>query len=235
MSQVNPPPPSSFLSQLGKSNLKPTETVVRKTEQHLTPVYDDPRKKFTFPAPKPQYSPSLQIKPIHIDITVQLDIKRKEAEVSLETTVVCVHKQAKSITLNGINFWNVQVKAQHDISWSYDNQQIKIIWKDEFSCGEERNFTTSYTVANPLSGLYFSSPDENYKQRPTYVITDHETERARYWLACIDHPSSRPTISLKITAQKDFTILASGSEISNTINGDHRTSIWNFAHPTLRT
>ena len=71
--------------------------------------------------------------------------------------------------------------------------------------------TLRYTILDPLDGLLFSSPDEPEPDAPRYAITDHETERARHWLATIDHPSVRPSLAIRLTSDAGDTLLASGA------------------------
>lgn len=63
------------------------------------------------------------------------------------------------------------------------------------------------------SGLYFSYPTKEYPERSTYVMSDHETEKARYWIPCMDLPTVRTTLSFFITTAKDKVALANGSLI----------------------
>ena len=65
-------------------------------------------------------------------------------------------------------------------------------------------------MVEPIGGLYFSQPDADYPEQPTLVCTDHETERARYWLACVDHPSVRTTWTRRISCAADLEIEAGG-------------------------
>ncbi len=46
-------------------------------------------------------------------------------------------------------------------------------------------------VVRPLDGVYFYVPDKEYPNRPLLALTDHESERARYWLLCADEPAEK--------------------------------------------
>jgi len=88
-----------------------------------------------------------------------------------------------------------------------------ITWKAPFEKGETRKLSLSYSVQNPISGLIFSTPDAHNPSRPSYVVTDHETERARYWLACVDYPTVRTTLAFNITVPNaSYVALANGKE-----------------------
>ena len=64
-------------------------------------------------------------------------------------------------------------------------------WTTPFEKNEERTVSVKYIIDNPITAMYFSFPDEKYPNRPEYCVTDNESERARYWLPCIDHLSVR--------------------------------------------
>ncbi|NDF61324.1 MAG: M1 family peptidase, partial [Crocinitomicaceae bacterium] len=62
----------------------------------------------------------------------------------------------------------------------------------------------------------------------TTYFCDHWPNRAHHWLACIDHPSDKATVSVQITAPKKFTCVSNGkfeSKISeeNTITSSYST------------
>lgn len=40
--------------------------------------------------------------------------------------------------------------------------------------------------------------------------SDHETEKARYWLACVDYPTVRTSLAYHITAKKGLVVVANG-------------------------
>ncbi|MFV2014238.1 MAG: M1 family aminopeptidase, partial [Candidatus Heimdallarchaeota archaeon] len=61
--------------------------------------------------------------------------------------------------------------------------------------------------------------------------SDHETERARHWIPCIDYPNVRNTLRWELTSAEIYTMLANGKFISETINGDGtKTVIWDHNH-----
>ena len=45
---------------------------------------------------------------------------------------------------------------------------------------------------------------------PTYLLSDHETEKARYWLPCIDLPIVRTTATFHLTTYKEELAFANG-------------------------
>ena len=77
-----------------------------------------------------------------------------------------------------------------------------------------------YRVTTPTTGLYFSHPTTEYPEAPWYAVTDHETERARHWLPCIDLPNVRTSLDIRLRAESRFTILANGYQVGDTDHGD---------------
>ena len=49
-----------------------------------------------------------------------------------------------------------------------------------------------------------------HASRPLLACTDHETERARYWLAIIDHPNVRPSAKWTFVVKAGLTAIANG-------------------------
>jgi aminopeptidase N len=87
------------------------------------------------------------------------------------------------------------------LHWTYDGTHIDVTWSDaqgRFAPGEERRLRFAYTIRNPVSGLYFSVPDAAYPERSLHSVTDHETERARFWLPTVDFPAVRTTLRFEV-------------------------------------
>lgn len=63
------------------------------------------------------------------------------------------------------------------LDWRYDGSKIEIVFADPVNTGEKRNFAITYTLRRPISGMHFSFPSRNHLLRPTFVVTDSETER----------------------------------------------------------
>jgi aminopeptidase N len=63
-------------------------------------------------------------------------------------------------------------------------------------------------------GMYFFGPTAQDPSRASYMMTDHETERARYWLPCVDLPTIRTTAEFRITSAARHEAYANGAKIS---------------------
>jgi len=184
-------------------------------------IHGDTIQGFSAPDAKRSYAPDLSLEPKHIELRLRFDLAKKTATGSVTTTVRANRAGARSLRLDGIGFEDVTVEGAEG---RYDGEAIHLTWADAFAEGEERKVTVAYTVRSPITGLSFASED--------IVVTDNETERARYWLPCVDYPTIRTTYDFHLTAASDLTILANGLRQSETDNGDGtRTAHWILDYP----
>ncbi len=167
---------------------------------------------FCTPGVAPHYAPDLRIEPTHRDISFHFDLEQRSARGVVVTTLVARSGGSRRLVLDGLDLHDVEVSdpAGRSLASRYDGKQLRVTWEQPFENGEERQLRIAWRVENPLSGMHFSWPDEHYPDRSRHVITDNETERARYWLPCIDHPNVRTTVDLHLRAQQQWTFLANG-------------------------
>ena len=158
------------------------------------------------------YPPDLELEPVHLDIALRVDLAGETASGTVTTTVRSRHDGPADLVLNAVEFLDLEVIAPdgHELSWHYDGDKIAIHWARPFKADEQRQVAVTYRIQSPPDGLLFSQPDEGYPDKAWYATTDHETERARYWLPCVDLPSVRTTLEFHLRAEDRFTILANG-------------------------
>ena len=117
-------------------------------------------------------------------------------------------------------------------SHTYDGREIKLKWKTDFVLGEERTFTLKYHVQRPIAGLYFGAGTPDLKDRKQWMSTDHETTRARYWLACVDHPSCRTTFEIAIVHRSEHKAVAGVRFVSTDEHSDgYSKTVWRLDQP----
>lgn len=189
---------------------------------------------FTIPGAERHYPPDLGIEPKHIDISLKFDIDERHAEGTVVKTVVANRDGPTRLALDAVEFDGLEVSdaGGGEIHWQYDGKRILVNWAEPFARGEERKLTLSYSVTRPVTGLTFSVPDEEYPDRARWAATDHETERARHWLPCVDQPAVRTTLDFHLTAPEHMTILANGLMTGEDANGDGtKTAHWHLDYP----
>lgn len=179
------------------------------------------------------FPPDLSLEPKHNKIDLAIDIENRIAEGTLTISVICNHVSRRTLELDAINFENLKVidTSGKNISYVYDGKKIAITWEDSFEKNEMRDIAISYRVREPIAGLYFSSPKYAYQSSGIWAATDHETERARHWLPCIDHLNVRTTLEFRLQAKKEFIILANGAKTKEEIKGDQKITTWKLDFP----
>lgn len=183
---------------------------------------------------QPQYPPDLQLEPRHIELDLTFNLEAQTLLGEATTTVEASVDGPITLVLDAIDFEDLRVVGDEGeaVSFDYDGKKIHVSWKRPFDAKESRRVHVRYKVVRPITGLIFSKPDDHYPNRCLYAATDHETERARYWLPCIDLPAVRTTFDLKITAASALTILASGTDGGTVNNGNGtQTATWKLDHP----
>ncbi len=184
---------------------------------------------FYDPHVPPQYPPDLELEPLHIDIELQVDIPNERANCCVTTTVIARGQAVHELILDAVDFEELAVRdpAGRELSYHYDGQKLTVRWADSIAQYEERQVEISYQIIKPADGLFFSQPNQAYPNQPWYAATDHETERARHWLPCIDLPNVRTTLDFHLRAESRFTILANGYLVEETTHSDDtKTAHW---------
>jgi aminopeptidase N len=166
---------------------------------------------FAPPGAEEHYAPDLRLEPVHLGIAITVDIPERTLAVTLSLRVKARAAGVRALALDGIDLKELRVESFRG-RFDYDGRVLRVTWDESFASGEERELELHYRVERPVSGVNFSSPTPDYPDAPTFAVTDHETERARYWLASVDHPSVRPTLDIQLRVSERFTALANGGK-----------------------
>ncbi|MGE0712990.1 MAG: M1 family aminopeptidase [Planctomycetota bacterium] len=189
---------------------------------------------FALPNTAPRYAPDRALEPVHIEAELAFDLPRKTVSGSVTTTVLARRAGQRRLQLDAVDFERVVVSDPdgREVAGSYDGRHVTVLWAEPPAAGERRRVKVDYVVRSPLTGMDFSWPDEAYPQRARFLATDHETERARHWLPCVDHPAVRTTLDLRLRADAAFTILANGRQTGETLHDDGtKTARWELDFP----
>jgi aminopeptidase N len=181
------------------------------------------------------YAPDLQLEPTHLDISLSFDLPGQTAEGRVATTVRARCAGEHVLTLDAVDFREVRVTdaAGADLPHRYDGEKLRI-WRDNapFAAGEEWVAVVHYRVVKPIPGLMFVGPTPGFPDTPLFVCSDNESERARYWLPCIDQPEVRPTLDFHLRGEQRFTMLANGIEVGEETHDDGTKTVhWKLEQP----
>eukprot|EP01087_Luapelamoeba_hula_P013662 TRINITY_DN3907_c0_g1_i1.p1 TRINITY_DN3907_c0_g1~~TRINITY_DN3907_c0_g1_i1.p1 ORF type:complete len:923 (+),score=149.14 TRINITY_DN3907_c0_g1_i1:15-2783(+) len=186
---------------------------------------------------KKHYAPDLRLVPTHVEVHLDVDISKSRVVGRTVTRLLANDDGVRSISLDGVNFIDVNVSdgQKQGLEWTYDGAAVHLTWFDALKAGEERVVTVEYTFVEPITGMEFSTPDEHYPKRPTFAATDNESERARYWMVCLDHPTVRPTWEFHLTSLASHTLLANGvkswEKTDEGSNPATKTACWRLDYP----
>ncbi|KAJ3030262.1 UNVERIFIED_CONTAM: hypothetical protein HDU68_009659 [Siphonaria sp. JEL0065] len=164
------------------------------------------------------------IEPSHVALTLNvteaaLKARTVQAQVAITLTVPASTISATNINrlveliLNAVSLTIEKVVGVD--SWNYDGKHLTLRWTKNYTGGI---VVIDYVIEKPIAGLYFHVPNSLVPDRALHVITDHETERARYWLPSVDYPLVRTTLEYTITHSTHHTAVANGAHISTTVS-----------------
>lgn len=195
----------------------------------------------------PKYGPSLELEPTRLHLQLRINIEGRTVAGAVTTTVVARRDGARCLSLHAEDFEavtavelagdgeadaNGSVPTAVGLSWTYDGHVIAIrLGGDGLRTGATACVRVAYSVASPRTGMFFSDPG-----RSPFVATDHETERARYWLPCVDHPAVRTSLRFELTLRAGLTVLANGARVEGSGGGatpeaGWETAVWELPPP----
>lgn len=175
-----------------------------------------------------KYPPDRGLEPIDLEIDLHVDVAGRRAAGAVTHRVVARRAGAQKLRLDAVGLAGIAVDGLGEaIAWSAGEGAIEVTWTRPFALGEERRVKIAYHVDDPTTGILFSAPSEALPDAPWFAAVDNETERARHWMPCVDHPSVRPTLSFTLRAEARFTILANGVCVGEEAHDDGtKTSRW---------
>lgn len=180
------------------------------------------------------YPPDLQIEPVHLDIDLHIDVDAEQARGVVTHTLAVRGVSPRKLRLNAVDLdiTRVEDTQGHALEWRHDGEHLDITWSSPLTQGDEHKVAIHYSVSHPRAGLFFSHPTEETPDATRWAATDHETERARHWLPCIDFPQVRCKLDFHLRADADFTILANGALVGNESHNDGtKTAHWKLEWP----
>lgn len=192
------------------------------------------RDGFTLPGAEKHYPPDLELEPSHLDIDAYVDVAAGSLDGTVTVSIAARRAGPTRLALHAVAFEALDVRdvGGGALTWTYDGRELAIEWATPFAAAEARRVAVRYRVQMPASGLYFSRPTDAYPDAPWLAVTDHETERARHWLPCVDLPNARPRLDFHLRAESRFTILANGALVEEVDHGDGtKTAHWRLDFP----
>jgi aminopeptidase N len=156
-------------------------------------------------------------------------LERERLEATVTTRVRALRATEAKLLMHAEDLEIAQVRdGEGRKLWhSYDGHVLQVRWEEGFAQGEERRVVVAYSVEKPVDGLFFSRPTAQEPGKAWYAATDHESERARHWLPCVDLPHVRVALDFHIRANERFVSLANGVKVGEEVHGGgSKTTHW---------
>jgi aminopeptidase N len=170
---------------------------------------EDPR--YLTPKSKPQYAPHRTFQPTHITLSLNVDVKKKTAQGNVETKYEMFDGQTNIILdAIGMKISTVHVNGKKS-PYTYENEKIIIPVREK-----KGKVTVEYSISNPSLGIFFIHPTKEKPHKPFQAWTHSEPAEARYWYPCQDTPESKSPITMHISVEEPFIVIANGDKISET-------------------
>ncbi|MFM2244646.1 MAG: hypothetical protein RL071_720 [Pseudomonadota bacterium] len=195
---------------------------------------DAPAPGFATPEARASYAPDLALEPTHLELRVELDELRPRLQVEVVHHLRVRRAGARVIRLDGVQLEGLEVDCLDGaaLRHSYDGEQVCVTFAEGLSPGATLRLRLRYAVESPLTGVLFSLAQRSDPAAPVFVATDHETERARHWLACVDHPSVRTTLDLRLVGPAHWTLIGNGAQVSDEAAADGKHEVrWRLEQP----
>lgn len=172
---------------------------------------------FASPSARAHHAPDLRLLPVHLRLDLIFDLPGRSVSGTATHRIRSRGGGARTLVLDAVDLRIEGVVAEGDrpLRWDHDGERLSITLESAPRSGEEIVLTVRYAVSQPTTGLMFSVPDAEAPDRPTFVASDHETERARHWIPCIDHPSVRTSLDILLRVDEGLTALANGALVAD--------------------
>ncbi|HSR61721.1 MAG TPA: M1 family metallopeptidase [Robiginitalea sp.] len=152
---------------------------------------------------------------IRCQVTVDLRFKEKDVrQLRLDLIQAAAALGNKGMTVTGV------VSGGKELAFTHQNDELLI----SFGTGSEANQRSQVTISYhgiPAQGLHIG--ENKYGDRSFF--SDNWPDRARHWLATVDHPYDKATCEFIVTAPARYQVVSNGlkKEETNVGNGLKRT------------
>lgn len=170
-----------------------------------------------------------QLDVLHYDFTVDIPEEGKEISVVTLTDIkflqnsqsfvlnLVAEQEGKGMVVEGVN--EVVDQRLKPLKYAHEGDELTISMKDMAQAGQERRFQILYHGV-PKDGLVISKNRHGHRT----FFGDNWPNRARNWLATVDHPSDKATVNWTVTVPSGFECVANGklADLSTLDNGRSR-------------
>lgn len=189
-------------------------------------------RPFTLPGTSRKYERDRPFQLEHLALDLVVHFQEKKISGIARITFSRVHEEPSELCLDAVDFSLDSVNLEDEkgtvpAHYSYDDSTLQIRIEERVKQG---TIVIRYSV-KPKRGLYFLSPDEHVRDRPTQIWSQCQDEDARYWFPCHDKPHVKQTTEMQVKVPLGWYALSNGSLLSHTTVEDGEIFHWRQDKP----
>ncbi len=181
------------------------------------------RKTFHLPESSVHYPRPLEYRTRHVKVELDVDFQKKRITGSATLDIDPIrgelglaHFDAVGLEISKVSVDGAPAEYEHDGSILAVSMHPK---------AGKRSVRVEYS-ASPKMGLYFTGPDKEHPEKEVQAWTHSETEEARFWFPCHDHPADKSSSELVLTVPSEFRVISNGKLLSTKVEGGRATFHW---------
>ncbi len=188
------------------------------------------RKSFHVPGSHRHFLPDREYRTDHIKVELTVDPEKRTIRgrctlmvTPLRRDLAVLNLDASEMQVSGVQLDGLAT------SFDYDGRRLAVRASGPLNVISHL-VVVEYSAA-PRRGVYFIHPDEKYPDKPVQVWTQSESEAARYWYPCYNHPNDRSQSEMVITVPEGFEVISNGRLISEETDQGWTTYHWHESAP----
>jgi aminopeptidase N len=183
------------------------------------------------PGDTPHYPRDLVVDVRHIKLEIAIDPAKQRIAGVATHTVRAINDGVRSITFDAaeMEIASVAVGGRR-ATFDYADPELRIEFPRALKAGAETTVAVEY-AASPRRGLYFTTPDKDYPNKPLQAWTQGQDEDSRHWYPCIDFPNHQQTSEVIITVPASMMSIGNGELIAVDEKRSTKTYHWYQAVP----
>jgi aminopeptidase N len=177
-------------------------------------------EKFSGPA---RDAPSRDFDAIHLRLECSFDWDSRTVTASATHDLRALRSGVRAVELDavGLEVKSVALGDGRPLGFETFPGKLRIDLGKEARAGEDVRIAIAYR-ARPARGVYFQRPGKDSPDTPKQVWTQGESEEARHWIPCFDHPSDKLTTEVLVAAPAPMVAISNGKLLSSEPRGDGR-------------
>ncbi|MDA4112971.1 MAG: M1 family aminopeptidase [Thaumarchaeota archaeon] len=188
------------------------------------------RRSFHIPGSKRHYLPDREYQTEHIRVELKVDPEEKTIEGSCSLTIAPLVDDLAAFHLDASEMHVKEVRVDGaEARFDHDGRRLTVRAGAPLSSGSHM-VTVEYS-ASPTHGVFFVHPDDKYPNKPVQVWTQCESEGARFWFPCHDHPNDKSTSEMVITVPEGYSVISNGRLLSREAADGWTTYHWHEGAP----